>query len=163
MLYNVRLDKFPTHLPYTKNKKAPDKFVKINNQSIYNGKLNRFSRNNVIGELHRYICKRIPKDIKIKQYPISVTFDIHTVINHGSVRKLGENIIWKYPSEEYVATWDIENLATIWIKAGMDSLVKSKVIPDDNVNFINSITYRYYPIEDFEHRYINITIDDNTG
>lgn len=158
---HVILDKFPTHIEKTNNKIKEDKFIKINNQAIYNSGLSRFSRNTVMKNLSSYIIRTLkpqfkPSETKTLEFPLNITISICTVINHGSISRRNGNIMWKYPSEDYVPNWDIDNLGVIWGKAILDALVKLKIIPDDNVNYVKSVTYGFIPVEDIEDRQILI-------
>lgn len=132
----IVLDKFPTHLPITNNKKAANKYVKINNQTIYNGYINRFSRAILINNMHNYIVSKIPKGLEVIRFPILVHLEIHTVINHGDISRF-KGIVRNKPAKiGYKPDWDIENLAAIWRKAINDSLVTAKVIPDDTIEYV---------------------------
>lgn len=157
-MIEIKLKQFPLHLPYTKNKKAPNKYVKLNNQTIYNGKINRFARAILMGNLHSYVLGKLPKKHKVKDYPVKIHYIIKTVINHGDISRRKEKLIWKYPSDEYVPRWDIENLASIWIKGGNDALVLAKIIPDDSVQFVNQISYEFIPVKELDNRSIIIQI-----
>jgi len=158
-MVEILLNRYPTHLPYTNNKKAPNKYVKLNYQNVYNGKISRFSRNVLMENIHKYICKRIPQDLNIEEFPIKVSLDLYTVINYGDVRRnKNGNISWKPPKENYEPSWDLDNAATIWIKAGLDALKKNNVFPDDNIKYVNSIEYNFYPIKEFKERKIIMRI-----
>lgn len=153
----LTLNQFPIHLAYTNNKKTVNKYAKLNYQSIYNGKINRFARATLMDNLHKYIEFEIlsQKVKKIKlTYPIKLHFEIHTVINHGDISLRKGVLNWKKPDKDYKATWDIENLASIWIKGFNDALTISKTIPDDNVQYIKSISYEFIPVEELTDRKI---------
>jgi len=151
------LDKFPTHVAYTENKKAPDKYTKVNNQSIYNGKINRFSRNTAVRNLHSYVEGKIPSSTKLVNYPLKIKYLIRTVKNHGSISRRNGKIIWKPAKKDYVPTWDIDNLAFLWIKTINDTLTKKGVIIDDNVNYVISGCYEVEFVDDLEDREIIVT------
>ena len=155
----IILKEFPTHIAKTDNKIADNKMLKINNQAIYNGYINRFTRNIVMANLHNYIKSEL-KVLKqpIFTYPVSITVSIYTVKNHGSISMRSGKVCWKPVKKNYIPTWDIENLASIWIKAINDSLVQEGIIPDDNIDYINSIKYKYYEVEKLEDRKIEIII-----
>lgn len=161
----IIINEFPTHIAKTNNKVAPNKMVKINNQTIYNGSLNRFSRNIVMNNLHNYILKQIKPYKKgflneSRVYPIDINLIFYTVENHGSISMRNHKICWKYPKKNYLPNWDIENLATIWIKAINDSLVIGGFIPDDNITYINKISYKYKKVKNLEDRKIEIYLDE---
>ena len=160
-MIEIRLKEFPTHLPTTNNKKAPDKYAKLNYQSIYNGSINRFGRANLMNALHSYFMSKINKKYKIKNFPIKIHYIIKTVINHGDIRRnKNGKISWKYPSKNYIPTWDIENLANIWIKGGNDSLTKAKIIPDDSVEFLLGTSHEFIQVNSFKDREIIIKIEE---
>lgn len=157
-MITISLKKFPTHLPYTKNKKAPDKFAKLNFQSIYNGSINRFARATLMENLHKYVFGRIKMKNPKLIYPVKIKYTFKTVINHGDISRRGGKIIWKYPKEQYVPGWDIENLANIWIKGGNDALVKAKVLKDDSIQYVSGTSHEYVEVSNFEDREIIIEI-----
>ena len=157
----IIINQFPTHIAKTKNKVAPDKYIKINGQSIYNSNLNRFARNIVMSNLHDYLEPAFkPFKGLITEYPIKITINIFTVRNHGAISRRSGTIRWKKPKSDYVPNWDIENLATIWIKAINDTLSKTGVIPDDNIKYLNGVSYNYIEVEDINDRKLEIIIDE---
>jgi Holliday junction resolvase RusA-like endonuclease len=151
------MKEFPTHLPYTNNKVAPNKYIKINGQSIYNGKLNRFSRNILIGNMHDYLMNNLT-NIKITDYPIRVELIINTVINHDLVqrrfnKKINEFIVnWKKPEDNYKPSNDIDNVSWVWIKTFFDALHKSGVIEDDNLRYIKGYSVDFNEVKEFIDR-----------
>ena len=164
MKFEFDLKNFPTHIEKTDNKVAVNKFVKINNQSIYNGAINRFTRNTVIKNMHKYIENELIKhDFKSISFKsaVSISFKIKTVLNHGNISRRSGKINWKKPSKKYVPNWDIENLASIWIKCINDVLVKNGVILDDNVYFLSKISYEFEEVQDINDLEIKIKIIDN--
>ena len=162
-MYKIVIENFPTHIAKTNNKTKANKMVKLNNQAIYNSNLNRFSRNTVMQNLHKYLASQIKPYKKTflregTQYPIKLEIVIHTVKNHGSIQMRNHKLCWKYPTEDYIPNWDIENLATIWIKAICDTLVSLKMIPDDNINYLSSISYKFKEVKDLDKRKLEIKI-----
>lgn len=161
----ITINKFPTHIAKTDNKIAQNKYIKINNQSIYNSNLNRFARNIVMKNLHNYLVD-IFKPFKSlfhkekKEYPINICLDIYTVKNHGSISRRKNKIIWKTPKLDYIPNWDIENLSAIWMKAINDSLVKAGFFPDDNIDYVFDIRSRYFEVKDIEDRKLIISINE---
>jgi len=155
----IKIKKFLTHIPKTNNKIAANKYWKINNQSIYNGAINTFSRAIVIENLHKYIMDKLP-DVIFEGFPIKISIIIRTVKNHGNIRrrKNGE-ISWKKPDDDFIPTWDEDNLTSIWTKVIRDSLVKKGIIPDDNVKFIKGGYRGVEFVEDIEDREIIIKIE----
>lgn len=162
-MFIISISNFPTHIAKTNNKTKSNKMIKVNNQAIYNSNLNRFSRNIVMKNLHNYLIKEIKpyKETFLRESyrpPFEIEITIFTVINHGSISMRDHKISWKYPTEDYIPNWDIENLATIWIKAICDSLVMLKIIPDDNISYINKISYKFKEVENLTDRKLVIKI-----
>lgn len=158
------LKEFPTHVAKTNNKVAPNKMLKINNQAIYNGYVNRFARNIVIGNMHSWLIGELRKQKPytlpmMKSFPIDVTITIYTVRNHGSISMRSGTVRWKPVTKAYVPNWDIDNLATIWVKTINDVLTKEEIIPDDNIDYIRSCKYKYVEVSDIKNRKIIITIN----
>lgn len=159
-MYKIILEKFPTHIAKTNNKFAPNKMIKLNNQAIYNGALNRFARNIVMTNLHNYVIKEIKTDLQppLETFPLWLVIEIHTVKNHGSISMRKGKICWKAPELDYKPNWDIENLASIWVKAINDSLTMCGIIPDDNIEYINQISYKFVKVKNLDDRKIVIKI-----
>lgn len=154
----IKIKKFPLHIEKTNNKFAVNKFIKINNQSIYNGAINRFTRNTVVGNLHEFIISKLP-DIQILDYPLRVTVIIKTVINHGSISRRNGKTTWKEPKLDYEPNWDEDNLTGIWVKVIRDSLSLKGVIPDDNVKFIREGATKIKFVDTIEDRELIIKIE----
>ena len=152
----ITLNQFPTHIEYTENVRAPNKFVKVNNQNIYNGKIGRFSRNIAVRNLHKYVKSSLVNVNKISKYPVVIHYDFYTVRNHGSISMRKGNIIWKPPSLSYVPNWDIDNLAFLWIKVINDTLQEEGILKNDNVNFVEGGFYRINYVDDIKDRKIII-------
>jgi hypothetical protein len=167
MKYKVVIPNFITHIAKTNNKKSPNKYIKINNQLIYNSNLNRFARNIVVNNLHEYLIHHISLN-KIPQLgkgPYQISLDIYAPINYGDVsrRKLkdiGWTICWNEPIENYVPTWDIGNLGELWMKTFEDSLQLSGVLENDSVAIIKShgpITF--YEVKTLDERKLIFNIN----
>lgn len=164
--HSVIIPQFITHIAKTDNKKAPNKFIKINNQLIYNSNLNRFARNIVVNNLHEYLIDNINKQItcKFDNPPYQISLDIYVPINYGDVARRnlkdkGWAICWKEPDENYKATWDIGNLGELWLKTFEDALQLSDILPNDSVDFVKShgpITF--YPVKHIEDRLLEFKI-----
>jgi hypothetical protein len=150
-----------THIPKTQNKNKKDKYIKINNQSIYNGLLNRFTRAIVVENLHAYFANNIEEEFKglsIDSNNIKLLYEFYTVYNHGDVRLLKTGISWNPPKKGYEPRWDLDNLADLWCKIGSDTLVLEKVIKEDTVQFIKEKTCRFIEIKELYDAKIDITI-----
>lgn len=142
MEYKIIIPQFITHIAKTNNKKAPNKYIKINNQLIYNSNLNRFARNIVVNNLHDYLIDYINKQLKFKLInpPYQVGLDVYVPINYGDISRRTKKgvpyICWKKPKEDYVPSWDIDNLGDLWLKVFKDALQLSGVLENDHVGFI---------------------------
>ena len=154
----IILEEFPTHIAKTNNKIAPNKMLKINNQAIYNGFISRFTRNIVVNNMKDYVKSNISKNLQIHNFPVYIEFHIYTVRNHGSISMRNGKVCWKPSKKDYKPNWDIENLATAWIKVICDSLIDLKIIPDDNVEFVKGISYKFIEVEQLQDRKIKIII-----
>ena len=139
-----------THIPKTRNKKAADKYIKINNQAIYNGALNTFARAIVVENMHSYFMDSLPdsylnlKIAKVKH----IEYIFHTVINHGSIQRRNGAKTWKPAKDDYEPNWDLNNLSDIWIKTANDALVMAGVLTDDNVGVIQKTSYEFREVKD---------------
>lgn len=156
------LNKFPTHLPYTKNKTKANKLVKLNYQNVYNGKVAKWARAILIDNIHTYIATEVllqkVKAIKITK-PITIKYTIHTVINHGAIALRKGVITCPEYKKNYKPNWDVENLANLWIKAGNDTLVLGGIIPDDTVEYIKGISYEFVKVSNLDDRKIVISYE----
>jgi len=146
IIYN----QFPTHVAITNNKKAPNKYIKISGQAIYNGTLGRFQRATAVSNLHNYLIQGLPQSINIT-YPFITNLEFYAPINYGNVRRIKGQINWKPPKEDYIPTWDIDN-QWIWIKLFNDVLQEQKLIPKDTVKDINGLCIKYYQIDNLNDR-----------
>jgi len=155
--FTLTIKEFPIHVEKTDNKFAPNKFIKINNQSIYNGAINRFTRNTVVKNLHKFILSKLP-DIQIEDYPLKVTVIIRTVMNHGSISRRKGKTIWKKPEADYEPNWDEDNLTGLWVKVIRDSLTLKGMIVDDNVKYIRGGETKIEFVETLEEREMIIKI-----
>ena len=157
--YIVEIPEFITHIAKTRNKTAPNKFIKINNQLIYNSNLSRFPRNIVMDNLHTYLIKYITSFIttKLINPPYQVLLDVYVPINYGDVsRRIKKGIpyiCWNEPKEDYEPTWDIDNLGDIWLKVFKDALQLSGVLENDHVGFIKANgPATFHQIQDLKDR-----------
>ncbi len=159
----IVLKKFPTHVKTTRNKKAPDKYIKVNGQNIYNGKLNPFARAIAMDEIHKYIIKKL-KAVEPTTKPIFIKYVFKTVINHGDVRRIHYKkdnkikIVWNKPDTDYKARYDLDNMSYVWIKGFQDSLEISGIISDDTVENVQGYSVHYERVEEFDKREIEITL-----
>lgn len=152
------LKEFPIHIEISNNTTKANRVAKINSQSIYNGSLARFSRAIAIKNMHNWIKKQLKHIPKPElDYPVQIQIDIYTVINHGSISMRNGKTIWKYPSEDYVPSWDEDNLSYIWVKTIKDSLSELEFWPDDNVAYCIGTDSKVHFIDNLEDRRIEIS------
>lgn len=131
----ITIDEFPTHMPYTKNKRAPDRYMKITNQSVYSGTMDRFSRAVLVSNMHDFVISHIPKNFGKFKTPVKMVVEFHVVRNHSTIRRMKKDgsYMWKPADANYEANWDDDNLAFLWIKTIKDAISKYGAWPDDNV------------------------------
>jgi len=159
-MIEIIISEFITHVAKTDNKVADNKFIKINGQAIYNGALQRFSRAIVMNNMHSYISSYLePYRGLLIDYPIKVTYEIHTVVNHGSIALRKGLISWKPPGVNYKPNFDLDNALGCWSKAGNDALVQNNVIIDDNTSIIRELSYKFIPVDNINDRKIIIKIN----
>lgn len=165
----ITLDQFPTHLPKTDNKFAPNKMQKLNYQSIYSGALNRFGRAIVMKNMHEYLAdgfRPYLKDFLEEEltYPIEMHLEIHTVINHGDIsyRKIKgvPQISWKPAAVDYEPTWDLDNLADIWKKGINDVFQAENFIKNDSVSHVDGGRQKYHRVEHIDERKLIIRLNE---
>jgi hypothetical protein len=161
----VIIPQFITHIEKTNNKIASNKFIKINNQLIYNSNLNRFARNIVVINMHNYIISHINKKFQLNKYPYQISLNFYAPINYGSISRRfiksekDFKIICKEPSKDYTPNWDIGNYGDIWLKTFADALQIKGCLKDDNVKYIKSIGPTTFIQEDlFENRKLEFII-----
>ena len=149
-----------SHIPCTNNKRAANKYWKINNQSIYNGSVDKFKRAVIVENMHRHVMNSLPEDVlnlKIERIK-NITYVFSTVRNHGSItRRLGKTC-WKPVKEDYKSNWDLNNISDIWIKTGNDALTLAGVITDDNTDVIFDTTYKMRVVDHIDELELEIII-----
>lgn len=149
-----------THIAFTDNKIKSNKVMKINGQTIYNGALNKFKRAIVVQNMHYYFEYNIPYEMlglelkKVKK----IKYIFHTVINHGNISMRRGVRTWLLAKKNYEPNWDIENLATIWMKTGNDALSAAKVFSDDNVSVIKKASYEMVEVDHIDDLELEVRI-----
>ena len=151
------LKEFPTHVAKTNNKVAPNKFVKINNQAIYSGVLNRFGRAIAVRNIHKYIKDQLKdQDLPRLTKPVQLQLSIFTAINHGDISRRSGIIIWKKPDKDYEPGWDEDNLRMFWEKCIKDVLTELGIWIDDDAYHCRGTNSMVYFIEELSDRRIEI-------
>lgn len=155
----VVYNKFPTHVPVTRNKKAPNKYQKISGQSLYSGSMNHYQREIAVEWLHNYLLIEksqtywdgLKHVLSTTEYPLKIHLYFHAPLNYGTVRRLKGNVVWHPAEPDYIPNWDIDN-QWIWGKLFCDVLQIAGAIPNDNVKFINRSTIEFVDTLDLEDR-----------
>ena len=147
----IVIPEFITHV-----NKSKVKYIKINGQNIYNGKLNPFTRAKMVKQMHEYVKPFIDEELKGRDlsrlYPLSIHLELHTPINHGNIRLLKTGISWKPATDGFIATWDADNL-WIWGKIFNDSLTEGGYIEDDSVSYVTtSGGVKFRAVDHFDDR-----------
>ena len=160
LLREIKIKEFPTHMPITNNKIAANKMMKINNQILYNQKLSHFSRANFVTHMHNFIINEIDKTKGISgiNYPVYISFHMKTVYNHGSISLRKGILTWKPPKKDYIPNYDLDNVLGVWEKTGIDSLVRSGILVDDNISIVKTISKKISIVEDIKDRELIIKI-----
>lgn len=152
------LKEFPIHIAKTDNKQAPNKYIKITNQNIYSGALNRFARAVVVKNIHNWVYSQfLLQPLPIITYPVQLQLDIYTVINHGDIRRMKNgNISWKKPDIGYIPRWDEDNLRSIWEKCIKDVITESLIWTDDTVDICRGTNAMIYFVDELKDRKIEL-------
>jgi len=156
----ITIPEFITHV-----NKSKTKYVKINGQNIYNGNLNPFTRAKMVKQMHDYVKSFINEELQGRDlsrlYPLSICLEVHTPINHGNIRLLKSGISWKPPKEDFVATWDADNL-WIWGKIFNDTLTELGYIDDDSVSFVtDSGRVKFRAVDEYKDRKLVFVIQQD--
>jgi Holliday junction resolvase RusA-like endonuclease len=125
---------FKTHFAISDNKVKANRYKKANGQLLYNQGISRFTRSIFMSNMHKYISDYIPDDIVIKDYPITIEILFYVISNYQSIRMVKGEI--RYPTNTADATFDVDNLSSIWKKAIQDVLHHKEIIKDDNAMLI---------------------------
>ena len=158
IIKEIVFPEFPTHVKLTKTKN-----FKISTQGIYNAKLHHHSRSKVIQYMKDYVVSQLPTDwyVDERHLPIKTLLTFHAPINWGSVRMSAGVVKWKPSPEDYHPVHDLDNFAWIWSKVIQDCLVSENILPEDTVEFIDCIEYKYQPVDTFDERKISLKLIKN--
>ena len=126
--------------PILANPKSAGKpsYIKINGQNFYSGFGSHFERIKIVNYLKDYYRTFIQDIEPITCYPIKLALDIHRPYDKRN--------------------WDLDNLSWIYIKTFQDELVKQGKLPDDNINYITDIGYKFYPVKNEKSRKLIFTL-----
>lgn len=133
------------------------KYMPINGQAIYNGKVAQFSRAKMMTEIKRYFATELVENNKAPfAYLKAIAEDLNTSFHmemhlHDHI----EN-----------GNWDLGNRLLPYEKAFPDLLCTGKIdkdtkvfepiLKDDNIKFINGISKFYHELEDSKEPYLII-------
>jgi hypothetical protein len=109
-----------------------------------------------VKEMHDYVKPFIMKGLKGASldalHPLRIRLEVHAPVNYGDVRRIKGEVRWKEPAEDYVASWDADNL-WIWGKTFNDTLTENGFIEDDSVSFVRaSGEVKFVPTKTFDER-----------
>lgn len=129
-------------VPGNPNVVGKPRYWRVNGQDIYNQKVKTFQRNNYIGMLHNYFSNLFEKEfenIRIKKFPLnlSIIFYVKDMQDHN----IDNDNKW------------------IWEKVIQDTLVESKILPDDNPRIICQNTKRTVLVDHEEDVKLIIKLD----
>ena len=153
MVKKIELDfpDFITHVPQSKNK-----WLKIGYNKIY-ASAHYTVRHSFVAAMHKYLEKHIPDNLSIDG-PVTTELTVYVPINYGNVKRLKDKktgkyyINWKPARDDYEPTWDIGNLAMVWLKCIDDMLVKKGLFPDDNVKYLRGSSYEFREVATLRER-----------
>lgn len=165
LMFGVRYDGFASHLPYTKNKFARQRYVKIGGNTLYSGSLNRFSRSNVVASGHDHLApgvKRLRSLIEMYEVDmdgpwfVRMTFGVH--LGYGTVRQtIGKRgHVIGGGDDVRRANFDIDN-QWVWEKLFLDTCVKGGLLPSDTVNVVQGSSKTFEQVPDFASRFLAFT------
>jgi len=153
----LEFPEFITHIPKSNPKdSSKTKWQKIGFNSIYSTP-HYTLRNALVGAIHRYLEKHIPNNLVI-QGPVETQLIIHVPINYGDVKLLKNKetnqryLSWKKPPINYKPSWDIGNLANMWLKCLDDMLIKKGILPDDTIEHLQKTSYEFIECETIKDR-----------
>ena len=147
----LEFPQFITHIP-----KSKKEWIKIGYNKIHAG-VHFSTRKAIVATMHSYIEKHIPDDLSI-QGPVETSLIVYAPINFGTMRMLlnketnRREVNWKPAIKGYKPTWDIGNLAMVWLKSLDDVIIKKGILPDDNVGHLRKTSYEFRPIDNFHDR-----------
>lgn len=155
VLKEIEFKEFPTHVKVSKTKS-----FKISTQSIYNQRLHHYERSDIVRFMKEYIRENLPINWHVTDisFPIKLSITIHTPINWASVRMSKGVVKWTKPPKDYQAKHDLDNMSWIWGKTIQDCLKDNGIIPEDTVDYINDVEYRYEEVSTFNDRKINLKL-----
>jgi hypothetical protein len=130
----IELPNFPTHVPISKTK-----WQKIGYNSLHSSP--HFTlRAKYVSVMHTFCEKHVPTDITLEG-PIVTELIMYVPYNFGNVKSrmnkelCKREISWKKPANDYEPNWDLFNLGALWLKILDDCIVRSGILPDDNIKY----------------------------
>jgi hypothetical protein len=123
----------------------------VNGQGLYNATLHYRLRSKVTKYYHRYLSRYIKKQISTKQIQ-----QLNNLVFPDSIQKLSVSLdIYEVRRGSMP---DVSNL-WLWIKWFEDALQESKIIPDDNSDYVHeSGRIRYHFVDNQMDRKLVFTL-----
>jgi hypothetical protein len=163
MSFGLKWRKFVTHVPYTDNKFARNKYIKIGGNSISNGSLQRFSRavvkDNVTTELLPGVqllaasCRESGIDITKHKWGLTMVFAAHLGYGSTALRFTKKGFVNGGGDDATKPNWDLDN-QWIWTKFFLDACQKGGALDKDTVDRIVRESKEYKQVPTFEDRYL---------
>jgi hypothetical protein len=123
----------------------------VNGQGLYNATLHYRLRSKVTKHYHKYLSKHIKQQISKEQID-----ELNNLVFLGSSHKL--SVSTDIYDVRRGSMPDVSNL-WLWTKWFEDALQESKIIPDDNPDYvIESGRIRYHFIDNLDNRKIVFTV-----
>jgi|SRR5690606_32652723 len=132
----------------TRSVGTPDLWA-INGQALYSS-MHPFKRNTIVRKLKKYFEEHLKNVPKIHTYPISIELDVYRYPGYYDPR-----------TNKWMQSFDLDNFCWILLKTIQDVLTDSEKLIDDNVNYVNSIKYRFYPIKKNSPRKLVVRIKNS--
>lgn len=126
------------------------KFWKLSGQDLWSGNMHHSVRAKINEQLHNHFAKFIIEQIKIEQNTKLIPFKPN--------ERIQIHFLFKNRIEQ---SQDLDNMAILYVKTFLDTITqhsnsnqvniqKTSLIPDDNLRYINKITYEFEECEEPE-------------
>jgi hypothetical protein len=145
-----------THFAISDNKFKENRYKKANGQLLYNGAINRFTRNIFMKNMHKYIYDFID-ELVIETFPIVTEFIFYLPKSYQNIKRLRGELRFP-PNLDVEPTFDVDNISSIWKKAIHDALQHMKCIPGDDTRFIRRNEEEIVFIDNYEEMKIILNI-----
>lgn len=171
--YSLFFHRFPVFIKVADKarKTGLPRYIKINGQNLYNGKLNTFTKEKIHKELDIYVNPIIEFEKKIQQeecndnsyfnleYPYIVNIEYGLPKNYAGIKMIKSKL--NIPKSKIIKQYfDLNNVNAFWEKYLVDKLTEFKILKDDNFNFIRGSIVNLNFVESYEDRYIKLRLID---